>query len=54
MTKEEKDKILVELTDERNSFVRDCERRITEENGKIKGADYMIQRFLECLGELEG
>lgn len=49
MTKEQKDKILKILTEERNEYARDCHRRIEKENGKIIGADYMIQRFLEVL-----
>ena len=49
MTKEQKDKILKELADERNYYARDCNRRIAEENGKIEGADYMLQRFLDIL-----
>ena len=56
MTKENKDKILHELAEERNSFVRDCNMRIAQENGKITGVDYMMQRFLEhfMVGESEG
>lgn len=27
----------------------DCDRRIAEEQGKIIGADYMLQRFLDVL-----
>ena len=50
MTKEEKDKILILLTEDRNDYARECERRITAEQGKIIGADYMIQRFLDILG----
>lgn len=49
MTKEQKDKVLKLLTDDRNDYVRGCDRRIAEENGKITGADYMIQRFLDIL-----
>ena len=49
MIKEEKDKIIQKLADERNSFARDCERRIATENGKIIGADYILQRFLDIL-----
>ena len=49
MTKEQKDKILKALAEERNDYVRDCDRRIAEEQGKIIGADYMIQRFLDIL-----
>ena len=47
MTKEQKDKFLKALAEGRNDYVRDCNRRIAEENGKITGADYMLQRFLD-------
>lgn len=49
MIKEQKDKILKALAEDRNDYVRDCNRRIVEENGKITGADYMLQRFLDVL-----
>ena len=49
MTREEKDKILSLLVDDRNNYARDCERRIAEEQGKVTGADYMIHRFLDIL-----
>jgi flagellar biosynthesis chaperone FliJ len=49
MTKEQRDKILKALAEERNGYVRDCNRRIAEENGKITGADYMLQRFIDAL-----
>ena len=49
MTKEQKDKILKALAEDRNDFARECEKRITAEQGKIMGADYMIQRFLDIL-----
>lgn len=49
MTKEQKDKILKALAEDRNDYARDCDRRIAEEHGKIIGADYMIQRFLDVL-----
>ena len=49
MTREEKDKILKALAEDRNEYARGCERRVAEECGKIKGADYMIQRFLDIL-----
>ena len=51
MTKEEKDKILKAMADERNSWARDCDRRIAEEHGKIIGADYMLQRVLEIISD---
>ena len=47
MTKEQKDKILKLLVEDRNNYARDCERRIAKENGQITGADYMLQRFLD-------
>ena len=49
MTKEQKDKILKALAEDRNDYARDCNRRIAEKNGKIIGADYMFQRFLDVL-----
>ena len=49
MTKEQKDKILKLMAEERNEYVKDCDRRIAEEQGKIRGADYMLQRFLNVL-----
>ena len=49
MTKEQKDKILKAIAEDRNDYARDCNRRIAEENGKITGADYMLQRFFDIL-----
>ena len=49
MIKEQRDKILKALAEDRNDYARDCERRIAEEQGKIRGADYMIQRFFDVL-----
>jgi len=49
MTKEQKDKILKALAEDRNDYARDCGRRIVEEQGKIIGADYMLQRVLDVL-----
>jgi len=49
MTREQKDKILKALAEDRNDYARDCDRRIAEEQGKIRGADYMLQRFLDVL-----
>ena len=53
MTKEQKDKILKVIAEDRNNYARDCDRRIAREEGKIVGADYMIQRFLDVLGTEE-
>ena len=47
MTKEQKDKILKALVEDRNYYARECERRIAEEQGKVMGADYMLQRLLD-------
>ena len=49
MTKEQKDKILKTLVEERNDYVTDCNRRIEKEQGRILGADYMLQRFLDII-----
>ena len=49
MTKEQKDKILKALAEDRNDYARDCDRRIAEEQGKVTGADYMLHRFLDVL-----
>ena len=49
MTKEQKDKILKVMVEERNNYARERERLIAEEEGKIRGADYMLQRFLDIL-----
>ena len=49
MTKEQRDKILKAIAEDRNDYARDCNRRIAEEQGKIIGADYMLQRFLDVL-----
>lgn len=49
MTKEQKDKILKAMADERNYYARERERLIAEEQGKVIGADYMLQRFLDVL-----
>ena len=49
MTKDQKDKIFKALAEDRNDYARDCNRRIAKENGKIEGADYMFQRFLDIL-----
>lgn len=49
MTKEQRDKILKVMAEERNDYVKYCNERITKENGKITGADYMLQRFFDVL-----
>lgn len=49
MTKEKRDKILKALAEDRNDYARACNERIAKESGKIEGADYMLQRFLDVL-----
>lgn len=49
MMKEQKDRILRVLVANRNDYVRECERRIAEEQGKITGADRMANIFLDIL-----
>ena len=49
MTKEQKDKILKALAEDRNEYARECRVRIEKEYGKVAGADYMLQRFLDIL-----
>lgn len=49
MTKEQKNKILKTLAEDRNGYARDCDRRIAKEEGKIIGADFMLQRFIDIL-----
>lgn len=49
MKREQKDKILKTLAEDRNNYARDCQERIEKEYGKIEGADYMLQRFLDVL-----
>lgn len=49
MTREQKDKILEKLAEDRNDFAKDCNERISKEYGKIIGADYMLQRFLDII-----
>ena len=49
MNIEEKEKLFKILSEDRNNFARECNRRIAVEQGKISGADYMIQRFLDIL-----
>ena len=49
MTIEQRDKILKALAEDRNYYARECESRIEREHGRIMGADYMLQRFLDIL-----
>lgn len=49
MTREQKDKILKALAEDRNGYARGCQMRVEKEWGKIEGADYMLQRFLDVI-----
>lgn len=49
MTVEQKDKILTELFDLRNNYVKECEKSIAEKNGKIEGAYYMALKFADII-----
>ena len=51
MTKEQKDKILKALVEYRNDYARECEEQISAEQGKIIGANYMLQIFLDVLSK---
>lgn len=50
MTKEQKDKIIKLLAEDRHAFTVGCNKRIAEECGKITGADYIFQSLLDILG----
>lgn len=63
MTKEQKDKILKALAEDRNCYARDCQERIEKEYGKIEGADYMLHdnrkimlniNNIQCIGLVDG
>ena len=49
MTREQRDKILKAIAEDRNNYVRDCNTRVSKEDGKIIGAEYMLQRFFDIL-----
>ena len=49
MTKEDADKITKALAVDKNVYVRDCNTRITKEDGKIIGAEYMYQKLHDIL-----
>ena len=53
MIKEEKEKILKAMVEERNYYVKGRERRLAEEQGKIAGADYMMQMLIGVLKSKE-
>ena len=47
MTAEQKEKIFKAIAEDRNYYARECENRIAIEQGKVIGADYMLQRILD-------
>lgn len=49
MTREEKDKLLTLMGEERNSYTEHINREIDGLYGKIAGADYMLNRLLDYL-----
>ena len=56
MTKEDRDKLLIYLTEQTNNDVVDCRLRIANENGKIEGlqmAAAQIARYVSGQAESE-
>ena len=49
MTKKQKDKIIELMAAEKYDYAKECEKRITAEQGKIIGADWMIKKLLDIL-----
>ena len=49
MTKDQKEKILKALVEDRNNYTKDCNMRIAKENGRIDGADFMLHRIIDIL-----
>jgi len=57
MTKEERYKLLIYLTEQINNDVTDCRLKIAKENGKIEGlqmAAAEIARYVRAQAESEG
>jgi hypothetical protein len=57
MTKEERDKLLIYLTEQTNNDVTGCRLKIAEENGRIEGlqmAAEQIARYVRGQAESEG
>ena len=50
---QEKDEITKTLTDNLTDYVINCNRRVSEEYGKIMGANYMYQEVLDTLNTEE-
>jgi hypothetical protein len=47
MTREEKDKLLTLMGEERNSYSAHINKEIDRLYGKIEGADYILNRLLD-------
>ena len=47
MTREEKDKLLTLMGEERNSYAEHINREVDKLFGKIEGADFMLHRLLD-------
>ena len=57
MTNEDRDKLLIYLTEQTNNDVTDCRLKIAKENGRIEGlqmAAAQIARYVRGLAESEG
>lgn len=49
MTREEKDKLLAAMGEERNSYSAHISREVDRLMGKIEGADYMLNRLFDFI-----
>lgn len=49
MTREDKYNIHKAIIEEKNAYIKDCNIRVAKEDGKIIGAEYITQRFLDIL-----
>ena len=49
MTREEKDKLLILMGKERNSYSEHINNEIERLYGKIEGADYLLSRLLDYI-----
>lgn len=58
MTENQKDKILDVIREDKRQYVRECEKQRMMEQGKIFGADYMMQSIInildDCVKKSEG
>ena len=51
MTKEDRDKLLIYLTEQTNNDVVDCRLRIANENGKVEGLQMAAARIARYVRE---